>query len=481
MKYLIFNFRFPAIHDDIFTISTSTRSSLPSLHNPSNMSNPNPTIFFAGLGAMGYGMATHLLRSGFPVIGYDVYQPSMLKLVAEGGASANTPREAAEDVDLMLVMVANHLQANPLLFDPVAGAVAALKENATIIVCSTVAPAYINELERRLNELRRSDIRLIDAPVSGGAARAATGSLSVFSSGAHDALFAPHVQSILACLSDGRKLYHVPGGLGGGSKAKLIHQIFAGVNIAMASEAMGLAAAAGLDTKRVFEELRQGEGASWMFGNRVPFMLEPGLGRYSAVTIIAKDVGIIAGTAREETFPLPMVAVAEQLFLSAIGAGWGAEDDCVVVRLYLPGRPRLVTERVGKASEGSLDPTSTINVDDITDLMVGVHLAAMSEAMAFCETLGVDSALMYDIVSNAAGASNVFGKYFGRMRERGWGLKGLEGVRERLVSATFCHYCWDAFLREEALTTMMRTDERGSQSRRAEIPALSLLRRLAGV
>lgn len=244
---------------------------------------------------------------------------------------------------------------------------------------------------------------------------------------------------------------------------------------------MGLAAAAGLDTKRVFEELRQGEGASWMFGNRVPFMLEPGLGRYSAVTIIAKDVGIVAGTARAETFPLPMVAVAEQLFLSAIGAGWGAEDDCVVVRLYLPGRPRLVTERAGKASEGSLDPTSTINVDDITDLMVGVHLAAMSEAMAFCETLGVDSALMYDIVSNAAGASNVFGKYFGRMRERGWGLKGLEGVRERLVSATFFRYCWNVFLREEALTTMMRTDERGSQSRRAEIPALSLLRRLAGV
>ena len=86
------------------------------------------------------------------------------------------------------------------------------------------------------------------------------------------------------------KLYRIPGGLGGGSKAKLIHQIFAGVNIAMASEAMGLAAAAGLNTQEAFEFLKNSNGDSWMFSNRVPHMLNPSLPPYSAINIIAKDV-----------------------------------------------------------------------------------------------------------------------------------------------------------------------------------------------
>ena len=86
------------------------------------------------------------------------------------------------------------------------------------------------------------------------------------------------------------KLYTVPGGLGGGSKTKLIHQIFAGVNIAMASEAMGLAAAAGLNTQQAFEELKNSAGDSWMFRNRVPHMLDPSLPPSSAINIIAKDV-----------------------------------------------------------------------------------------------------------------------------------------------------------------------------------------------
>lgn len=442
---------------------------------------PYPTLLFAGLGAMGHGMATHLLRSGFPIIGYDVHAPSMLRLVSEGGSSTNTPREAAPDVSILLIMVANHTQATTLLFDPSTGAVARLKDSATIIICSTVAPAYIAFLETRLKELGPSDIRLIDAPVSGGAARAADGTLSVFSSGEDKALFAPHVQSILACLSDTRKLYHVPGGLGGGSKAKLIHQMFAGVNIAVASETMGLAAAAGLDTRKVFEELCGGEGASWMFGNRVPFMLDAGLGRYSAVTIIAKDVGIVTATAGEERFPLPMVAVAQQLYAGAISAGWGAEDDCVVVRLYLPGKPGLVRERAGKAQVGDGDAGGGIAASDIEDLMVGVHLAAMSEAMSFCEHLGIDVELMRDIVSNAAGASKVFERYFGQMKKAGWGLNGveeIEDIQDRLVRAVL--FNWTTLWRwANGLNAFL--EKRSSKGWGAEVSAVSLVGGSAGV
>ena len=244
-----------------------------------------PTVAFAGLGAMGYGMAAHLLNSDFPVVGYDVYSPLMDRFVAQGGAVARTPREAVKEADILICMVATSVQATALFFDEIIGAVRGLRSDATIIMCATVAPLYIEELRKRLGEFR-SDIHLIDSPVSGGAGRAANGTLSILSSGEEAHL--DYASSVLECMSS--KLYRIPGGLGGGSKAKMIHQIFAGVNIAMASEAMGLAATAGFNTREAFDELRIRDGNSWMFSNRVPHMLDPALGPYSAINIIAKDV-----------------------------------------------------------------------------------------------------------------------------------------------------------------------------------------------
>ena len=395
------------------------------------MATTKPRIAFAGLGAMGFGMASHLLKAGFPVIGYDVYGPSMERFVAAGGVSASSSREVAKDVEFFICMVATSVQATPLLFEPETGAIMPLPDNATILMCSTVAPAYIDEILRLLSNAGRPDIRLIDCPVSGGAGRAADGTLSIFSSGDDSAL--DHAHPILECLSS--KLYKIPGDLGSGSKAKLIHQIFAGVNIAMASEAMGLAASAGMNTQQAYDELRQSEGNSWMFTHRVPPMLDPNHAPYSAITIITKDVGIITSTSRAFKFPLPLLSISEQLYLTALTAGWGKEDDCAMMRLYLPARPDLVAQQA--ASFESL-PHPAVSLGDIKDLMVGVHLAAVSEAMSFCEYLGVDADLMFDIVSNAAGASEVFLKAFKPMQQEGWLLKGLPDafhIRDRLVSA----------------------------------------------
>ncbi len=151
--------------------------------------------------------------------------------------------------------------------------------------------------------------------------------------------------------------------------------------------------------------------------------------------------GIITSTARQHNYPLPLLSTAEQLYLTALSAGWGPEDDCVLVRLYLPSQPDLVATRAGisaspSPSSSSASPQPTISLETIETIMVAVHLAAMAEAMAFCELLGVDVDLMFEIVSNAAGCSAVFGKYFGEMRGRGWRLRGavVVEVGERLVS-----------------------------------------------
>lgn len=258
------------------------------------MASSPPEVAFAGLGAMGFGMAAHLVKSGFAVTGSDVYEPALDRFVREGrgASSAKTPREAVSNVDFLICMVATSVQATPLLFDESTGAVGALKENATIIMCSTVAPAYIDEVQNHLKNLGRSDIRLIDSPVSGGAGRAADGTLSIFASGEKSHL--ESANAILTCMSG--KLYEIPGGLGGGSKAKLIHQVFAGIHIAMASEAMGLAALAGLNTRNAYEKLSISDGSSWMFENRVPPMLDQNHAPYSATNIIAKDVVCLAWT-----------------------------------------------------------------------------------------------------------------------------------------------------------------------------------------
>lgn len=376
-------------------------------------------------------MASHLLASGYPVIGYDAYQPSMLKLVAEGGQSANTPREAAKDADYFVCMVADSLQTTTLLFDEITGAVHALPKQATVLMCSAVAPAYIDELRQRLDNHGRDDVRLIDCPVSGSAVRAANGTMSVFASGED-----PHlakVDSILECIGRGH-LYTMPGGLGAGSKARMIHQMFAGVNIAMASEAMGLAAAAGLNTSAAFEDLKDGDGASWMFNHRVPHMLDPSLPPYSTMTVIAQDMGMITSTGRDFKFPLPIASTTDQLYVKALSAGWGNKDDCVLVRLYLPGREDLVEH---EAKPFRYSETPSVDVEDVRSLMVGVHLAIMTEAMAFCEHLGIDTDLMFDTVSHAAGASAIFLKAFTDMQKGRWSLQSVAGIgeiRHKLVS-----------------------------------------------
>jgi hypothetical protein len=95
----------------------------------------------------------------------------------------------------------------------------------------------------------------------------------------------------------------------------------------------------------------------------------------------------------------------------------------------------MVAKQVGVATDAH--PTSSITVETIKDLMVGVHLAAVAEAMKFSEHLGLDTDLVYDIVSNAAGASAAFLMGFEEMRKGGWSLKAVTGVdkiRDRLVS-----------------------------------------------
>ncbi|XP_065018093.1 uncharacterized protein LOC135644453 [Musa acuminata AAA Group] len=285
-------------------------------------------IGFIGLGAMGFGMAAHLLRSNFHVIAYDVYKPTLSRFAELGGTTGDSPLEVSKDVEVLIIMVANESQAENVLYGN-DGSLSALPSGATIIVSSTVSPGFLIGLEQRLKGENKG-FNLVDAPVSGGVKRAAEGTLTIMASGTDDALSS--TGNVLSALSE--KLYVIQGGCGAASSVKMVNQLLAGVHIAAAAEAMAFGARLGLKTRELFEIIMHAGGYSWMFGNRVPHMLENDYTPYSAVDIFVKDLGIVLNESSSLKIPLYLSSVAHQLFLSGSSSGWGRCDDAAVVKVY---------------------------------------------------------------------------------------------------------------------------------------------------
>ncbi|WQF82062.1 Putative 6-phosphogluconate dehydrogenase, NADP-binding, four-carbon acid sugar kinase [Colletotrichum destructivum] len=341
---------------------------------------PQPTrVGFIGLGAMGFGMACNLLKKpSYRVQGHDVYAPSAEKFVAQGGSAAESPREVAKTSDILVCMAVNAQQIDDILFNHQKGALQTLPENATVLLCSTVPPTYHETLSSRIAAAGRSDVLIVDSPVSGGTKRAADGTLSIFASGSPEAL--QRADGILRDMSE--KLYIIPGGPGAGSKIKMVNQLLVGTHIAAASEAMGLAAKAGLNTREVYNIITNAAGNSWAFENRVPHMLDGDWTPLSALNIFVKDMGIVVSTARTLQFPVPLASVAEQLYISGAAHGYGAEDDSGLVRVFLPGAQNIVKEQaqaVKLTTQEKLTPSSTpLEISKIG--MVG--LGAMGQGMA---------------------------------------------------------------------------------------------------
>uniref|UniRef100_A0A803MVE7 Ketose-bisphosphate aldolase class-II family protein n=1 Tax=Chenopodium quinoa TaxID=63459 RepID=A0A803MVE7_CHEQI len=283
-------------------------------------------VGFIGLGAMGFGMATHLLKSNLTVVGYDVYKPTLCRFIEAGGLVGNSPLEVAEGADVLVIMVTNEAQAESVLFGDL-GAVQALSAGATIILSSTVSPAYVNQLDQRL---KGKNLKLVDAPVSGGVKRASSGTLTVMASGTDEAL--EQCISVLSALSE--KLYIIKGGCGAGSCVKMVNQLLAGVHIASAAEALAFGARLGLPTRNLFQIMTTTSGTSWMLENRGPHMVDNDFTPYSALNIFVKDLGIVSHECSSRKIPLHVAVTAHQLFLAGSAAGWGALDDAAVVKFY---------------------------------------------------------------------------------------------------------------------------------------------------
>ncbi|WP_026355136.1 L-threonate dehydrogenase [Massilia niastensis] len=281
-----------------------------------------------GLGAMGMGMAQSLLRAGLEVHACDLRPEAVHKLASAGAHGAASPAELAPKVEALLIVVVNAAQTEQVLFGP-DGAAAHLKPGAVVVACATVSPEFAEALGARLQAM---GLRFIDAPISGGAAKAASGEMSVMAAGAPDT-FAACARLFDAICA---RLYRLGDKPGQGSKVKMINQLLAGVHIAAAAEAMALGLRAGCDPDALYEVISNSAGSSWMFQNRVPHILAGDYTPLSAVNIFVKDLGIVLDYAKKSVFPLPLSATAHQMFMQASAAGHGGEDDSAVIKLF-PG------------------------------------------------------------------------------------------------------------------------------------------------
>lgn len=285
-----------------------------------------PVVAFVGLGSMGLGMAKNLLKHGHKVIGVDPSAAAREAFVAAGGTTAASPAEAAKTADVVVVAVVNAQQVEAVLYGE-GGAVATLRKGGLVMQCATCPATFVRKLDERL---AATGHELLDAPMSGGRARAESGELTFMSSGNAGAFAA--AESILSATS--AKVFRLGDKAGIGSLVKTVNQLLAGVHIATAAEAMALAAKAGADTRAVYEVITASAGNSWMFGNRVPHMLDDDYTPLSAVEIFVKDLGLVLDTGHELRLPLPLAAAAHQLFIAAAGAGHGKLDDAAVVKVY---------------------------------------------------------------------------------------------------------------------------------------------------
>jgi len=283
-------------------------------------------VGWVGLGAMGAPMASCAAAAGHRVLAFDV-DPTRAQAIAGAGLEAvGSVADAAAGAQVLAIMVATAAQVEAVLFGS-GGAAAVLDPGAVVLVMATVGPAAVEEWASRL---ATSDVALVDAPVSGGVARAGSGDLLVMVSGAEVAV--ERCRPVLDAMAASSPV--VGPDPGTGQKVKLVNQLLCGMHIAVAGEALAFAEALGLDPAMCLDVVRQGAATSFMLEDRGARMIE---GVFepprSALDIFVKDMGLVVGAARDAAFPAPLAAFAEQLYVAARRAGLGRLDDAAVIRL----------------------------------------------------------------------------------------------------------------------------------------------------
>lgn len=283
------------------------------------------SIGFIGLGIMGKPMALNLIKAGHTLTVNDLNQEAVQSLLKAGANYAASPKEVAENSEIIITMLpaSKHVQA-VVLGDT--GILAGAKKGSIIIDMSSITPAVTTALAE---EAAAKGVGFLDAPVSGGEPKAISGTLAIMVGGKEEIFEA--AKPILFSMGSSVTLV---GDTGCGVTAKLANQIIVNLNIAAMSEALVLAAKAGIDIEKMYQAIRGGLAGSAVLDAKVPLILERNFVPGGTIAINMKDITNVMETAHEIGVPLPLSSQLLEIFQALKVDGKVMNDHGGIVQYY---------------------------------------------------------------------------------------------------------------------------------------------------
>jgi 3-hydroxyisobutyrate dehydrogenase-like beta-hydroxyacid dehydrogenase len=281
-------------------------------------------VGFIGLGNMGRPMALNLVEQGFTLVVHDI-DPAKLGPLRDRGAKVESSAErVAAAADRTICIVETTAQAESVITGE-HGIVRSARPGHIVVCMSTIDPLVARRLA---NTLATRGVAMLDAPVSGGTTRAASGELSIIAGGAADTFEA--CRDLFQAM--GTKIFHV-GGIGQGLAMKLINNMLIQVNRVAVAEALVMGVKAGLDPRTIYDVIRVSTGSSYAFEQGVPKILARDFSPGGTVDISYKDQELETGFAKQLGVPLLLANVTQQVYQMARAAGLNKEDGLAVVKV----------------------------------------------------------------------------------------------------------------------------------------------------
>jgi putative dehydrogenase len=274
-----------------------------------------------GVGNMGAAMARNLLTHGYTVHVHDIDPAQSQKMHDAGAVAHASPYALAQSATLIIIAVVNAQQVRQVI----SGLGDALTSEHTVVLCPTIAPNDVAEFANRIQALGAC---VIDAPMSGGPARAQAGTMSLMVA-CEDAVFAKHAK-VFNLLSN--KIFRISDRPGDGAKTKLVNNLLAGINLAGTAEVLVMAERMGLSAQTTLDVIAQSSGQSWIGIDRMARALAVDLAPRAHMTLLTKDTRLACDAASHVNCDVPLGQHAAQVFAKACDAGWADLDDAALLQ-----------------------------------------------------------------------------------------------------------------------------------------------------
>ena len=282
-------------------------------------------VGFIGLGIMGKPMSKNLLKAGYELVVLDRNQDALAEVVAAGAQSATTPKEVAEQTDIIITMLPNSPHVKEVVLGE-NGIIEGAKTGTIVIDMSSIAPLVSREVAEKLAE---KGIEMLDAPVSGGEPKAVDGTLSVMVGGKQETF--DQCYPLMKAMAGSVVL---TGSIGAGNVTKLANQIIVAINIAAMSEALVLATKAGVEPELVYQAIRGGLAGSTVLDAKAPLVMDRKFDPGFRINLHIKDLSNVLETSHELGVPLPLTAAVMEMMQALKVDGMGDADHGCLARYY---------------------------------------------------------------------------------------------------------------------------------------------------